>query len=336
MTTKDNKKLLIVGNISSIHTNNLLALIGGYFSKSLVLDSRPFSLRNPLGLIKEVFRARKGIKHFRPSIIVLYQIDVAAFFITLIKGRIPTLVIGIGSDVLVVPKKSKLNYLLVKFVINHGKYFNAGSKEIQQKMLSFASHPIDIMIANLGTEDILPTKKENIIFSNRLHKSLYHIDKIIDAFALFLEENKGDWLLVIAANGNEEEYTKQIKQLGIEKNVRLVGWLNKEQNAYYYSISKIWVSMAESDSISISLLEAMSSKCIPVCYDVPALKGFLINNQNAVIVQDTKENYFLRALKLDNDEILTTNRKIARNFADKDINRRKFYSLFDKEFGNSI
>lgn len=333
MIRNDNKKLLIVGNISSIHTNNLLALVGGYFSKSEILDSRPFSLHRPISLIKEIFRARKLIKHFRPSIIILYQIDIAAFFVTLIKGKIPTLVVGIGSDVLVMPKKSKMNYFLAKFVINKGSYFNAGSKEIAQRMTTISSKNIDILLANLGTDDILPKTKENIIFSNRLHKNLYHIDNIIDAFALFLRDGKhNDWLLVIAANGNEEEYKEQIHRLGIEKNVRLVGWLNKEQNAHYYSISKIWVSMAESDSISISLLEAMSSKCIPICYDVPALNGFLTNDKDAVIVKDMTENYFLRALSLDNDEILSANRQKARNFADKETNRQRFYSLFDTAF----
>ncbi|MBO6118824.1 MAG: glycosyltransferase [Bacteroidales bacterium] len=331
----DIKKLLILGNSSSVHTDNLKSLVEGYFTQTVILDNKDFSLHSPLKLIKAVRNAKKLLNSFQPSFIILYQIGVAAFFISFLNRKTPVLAVGIGSDILTVADKSFFNKFFVRYVIKHSNYFNAGSIAIKEKMQSLANRPIEITIANLGTDDILPQKKQNIIFSNRLHKDLYNINHIIDAFAEFLKDNKNkDWKLIIAATGKEQEYMQQVRNLGIEKNTEFVGWLDKQQNAYYYSISKIWVSLPQSDSISISLLEAMSAGCLPVCYDVKALEGFLANNKNAVIVNDFNENFFERAVNLISDDIIALNRKTARQFSDKETNRQRFYSIFDKEFNN--
>lgn len=332
----NDKKLLIVGNSESIHTNNLKTLVGSYFNETKILNNQDFSIQSPLKLLKAIMGVRKLLKSFLPSFIILYQIDIAAFFLSLINHKIPSLVVGIGSDVLTVANKSQFHKFMASYVINHGKYFNAGSIAIKEKMQQLSKNPIKVIIANLGADDILPKDKQNIIFSNRLHKKLYNIDKIINAFERFIRKKEHKtWKLIIASTGMQKELIKQVKELGIEQNVEFVGWLNREQNAHYYSISKIWVSLPKSDSISISLLEAMSGGCIPVCYDVSALNGFLTNNKNAVVVKDFEENFFERALLLDNPEVIANNRKQARKFADKDLNRQRFYSIFEKEFGNN-
>ncbi|MBP3253742.1 MAG: glycosyltransferase [Bacteroidales bacterium] len=331
-------KLLIVGNSSSVHTNNLKTLVGGYFGQVKVADSKNFSVRMPLKFIKSFFTSCKELRAYAPSFIILYQVDIAAFAVTVIKRffvkslrRCPVLVVGIGSDVLTVADKSALNRRIARYVINHGDYFNAGSVAIKEKMQQLASRPIKVLIANLGTDDILPQTKQDIVFSNRLHKDFYNIRKIIDAFAVFVRQAEYEhWKLVIAATGMETEFLNQARELGIEDKVQCVGWLDKQQNNYWYSVSKIWVSLPDSDSVSISLLEAMSAECFPVCSDVPALKGFLTDNINAVIVRDFEENFFKRAVDLMNDGILNRNRQQARDFADKEKNRQRFYSLFDE------
>ncbi|MBR1627555.1 MAG: glycosyltransferase [Bacteroidales bacterium] len=329
----NDRKLLIVGNASSILTEKLKSLVGDYFRETRILDNRNFSVHKPFMLLKSVLKARKVLKNYAPSFIILYQIDIAAFFLSFINRKVPVLAVGIGSDVLIMPNKSRLNKFLVTYVLNHCQYFNAGSIAVKERIQQLSNRPVEVTIANLGVEDILPAKKQNIIFSNRLHKDLYNIDRIVNAFARFVKDGKRkDWKLVVAATGKEEELKNRCEILGINDSVDFVGWLNHEQNAYYYSISRIWVSLPASDSISLSLLEAMSAGCIPVCYDVPALKGFLFDNRSAVIVNDFNENFFERALLLDNKDILANNRRKARNFADIDLNRKRFYSIFDKEF----
>ena len=325
------KKLLIVANKKSILTNKLQNLVGDYFDNAKILDNSTFSLFSPIKLFKSIKSARKIILSYKPSFIILYQIEVASFFITIInkKFNIPTLVVGIGSDILTVPGKSIFHKFIATYVIRHNIYFNAGSIAIKEKMITFAKKPINIVLANLGTDDILPLKKQNIIFSNRLHKPIYNIDKIIQAFAVFVNNpQRKDWRLVIAAEGNEKELKTQVKKLNIEKNVDFVSWLDKQKNAYYYGISKIWISLPKSDSISISLLEAMSAECIPIVYNVPAIKGFL-NNNNAVIINSFEGNFIEKALHMDN-LVLATNRRLAREFSDKNINKQKFYGIFDK------
>lgn len=324
------KKLLIVGNKQSVHTNNLLQLVGDYFDKASILDSQPFSLKKPMQLMIAVIKAIKVLKE-KPSFIILYQIDVAAFFISVLnlKYKIPTMVVGIGSDVLVVAKKNILHKKMAQYVINHGNYFNAGSFAIQRQMKLLSKKNIDILIANLGTEDIKPLKKQNIIFSNRLNKPIYNLDKVLIAFKEFVSnEQRNSWLLVLATSPDDKDLQLKAKELGIEDKVRFVGWLDKQKNAYYYGISKLWISLAQSDSISISLLEAMSAECIPIIYKVEAIEGFL-DEQSAVIVKELEGNFIEQALHL-NDDVTYKNRVLARNFSDKQINKTRFYSIFDK------
>lgn len=324
-------RLLIVANSQSIHTKNLKTLVEGYFSDTIIVDSRQFSLFSPLKLLKSALKTKKIIHSYQPSFIILYQIDVASWVVSLIKKRIPTLVVGIGSDILTIADKSFLHKMLVRGVIRRGNYFNAGSIAIKNKMQRLANRPIDVVIANLGVDDITPKPKQDIIFSNRLHKNLYNIDKIIAAFKLFIANPiRKDWLLIIASTGNEDKLRSQVKELKIENNVKFVGWLDKKTNDYYYSISKIWISLPQSDSISISLLEAMSAECFPICFDVPALKGFLEDKINAILINNFENNFIERAFELDMQQIVKKNRLIARKFADKNLNKQRFYNIFNQ------
>src|SRR5690606_24274869 len=130
-----------------------------------------------------------------------------------------------------------------------------------------------VVIANFGIGFDPPEtiKKEKIIYSNRLHKSLYRISEIIDAFRKF-KSNSDDpeWKLVIAATG---ELTDSLKQQVAEQNcddIEFVGWVDAKTNAEWYSRATYWVSIPESDATSISLLEAMACGCIPILSDLPA------------------------------------------------------------------
>ncbi len=326
------KKLLIVGNKQSVHTNNLLKLVGGYFDEANVLDSQNFTVRKPLKLFGALVYA-KNVLQQKPSFIILYQIDVAAFFVSLInrKFKIPTLVVGIGSDVLVIAKKNILHRKMAQYVMNHGKYFNAGSYAIERQMRLLSKKNIDILIANLGTEDIKPLKKQDIIFSNRLNKPIYNLDKVLEAFKEFVSNKERlSWQLVIATYPDDSDLRLKAKELAIEDKVVFVGWLDKQKNDYYYGISKLWISLAQSDSISISLLEAMSAQCIPIIYNVEAIEGFLDEN-SVVIVKQFEGNFIEKALHLD-ENTTKKNRILARDFSDKQNNQQKFYSIFDKEF----
>lgn len=340
------KKLLFVGGSKSVHTFNLLALIQDYFDESLLITDAfntlhkdvkqilvAFSLKNPSHLLSSTIKIRRIIKNYKPDFIVILQVDTAAFFTTIAnREHIPSLIIGMGSDILITPKKNCLYKFMAKYVLNNNKYYNTGARYVAKKMQEIIKKDVDVVVANFGfNSNIVPKQKQNIIYSNRLHKPLYRIDKIIRSFAIFVKKHN-DWTLVVAANGDEQNLTNLVKQLHIEDKVKFVGWLNSDENNNYYAISKIWVSIPESDCTPISLMEAMAGECIPIVSDLPTMHEWINNKENGIIANNLEEDFFSVALDLDYDSVVKINKNIVENYGSKEKNRKKFYSIFDKEF----
>ena len=322
--------MLIVGNPKSIHTKRLSQFFEQDYQVNLINEDIDFSFRNFFSALKEV---KKILSSNRYDILVLYQLNLTAFVATLAnrKKKIPTFAIGIGSDILTMPKKGWAYKAMLKYILKHSQAYNAGSPYLLEQMQKYCPKRSEILLANLGINPIQAQKKENIIYSNRLHSPLYRIDNIIKAFANFVSKPQfEDWQLVVAATGKEKEFQQLSQSLGIEDKVKFVGWLSQKENAEYYAKSKIYISLPKSDSFPISLMEAMSGECIPVISDLPAYKGIMKKGENALILSDeeiVKADYLEQALALDNKTILCQNKAFVEDYANIKKNKAKFLSV---------
>lgn len=322
--------MLIVGNPKSIHTKRLSQFFEQDYQVNLINEDIDFSLRNSLVAIKQL---KKTITETRPDILVLYQLNLTAFFAVLAnkKTKIPTFAIGIGSDILTMPQKGLPYKAMLKYILKNSQAYNAGSPYLLEQMQRYCPKRSEILLANLGINPIQPIEKENIIYSNRLHSPLYRIDEVIKAFANFVSKPEfADWQLVVAATGKEKEFQQLSQSLGIKDKVKFVGWLSQKENAEYYAKSKIYISLPKSDSFPISLMEAMSGECIPVISDLPAYKGIMKRGENALILSDeeiAKADYIEQALALDNKIILSRNKAFVEDYANIERNKAKFISV---------
>ncbi len=319
--------MLIVGNPKSIHTIRLSRFFEENYQVNLIDEGIDFSFRNFFSALKEV---KKILSCNKYDILVLYQLNLTAFVATLAnrKKKIPAFAIGIGSDILTMPKKGWAYKAMLKYVLKHSQAYNAGSPYLLEQMQKYCPKHSEILLANLGINPIQAQKKENIIYSNRLHSPLYRIDEVIKAFANFVSKPEfEDWRLVVAATGKEKEFQQLSQSLGIEDRVKFVGWLSQKENAEYYAKSKIYISLPKSDSFPISLLEAMSGECLCIISDLPAYKGIMKQGENCLIVSDLeieKADYMERVLELDSQNILQKNKTFADSYADIEKNKEKF------------
>ena len=322
--------MLIVGNPKSIHTIRLSRFFEENYQVNLIDEGIDFSFRNFFSALKEV---KKILSSNRYDILVLYQLNLTAFVATLAnrKKKIPTFAIGIGSDILTMPKKGWAYKAMLKYILKRSQAYNAGSPYLLEQMQKYCPKRSEILLANLGINPIQPIEKEKIVFSNRLHSPLYRIDEVIKAFAKFVSKPEfADWRLVVAATGREKEFQQLAHFLGIEDKVKFVGWLSQKENAEYYAKSKIYISLPKSDSFPISLLEAMSGECIPVISDLPAYKGIMKKGENALILSNeeiAKADYLEQALALDNKIILSRNKAFVEDYANIERNKAKFISV---------
>jgi L-malate glycosyltransferase len=336
------KKLLLIGS-NTIHTYNYLELIDGFFDDVLLVTDElregyslehvcvDFSL-NLNNLWKTTTKIKQIVKQFKPSIIHVHQANSYAFYTLLAVRRlkIPTILTAWGSDILVTPKVNLLLNRMVKFSLKNANYFTSDSKFMAFEMKKLAPEIKDVLIANFGIGvEIKDLEKENIIFSNRLHKKLYRINKIIEAFHRFCNENNENWHLVIAAIGEETEKLKTlVDKLNLSEKVTFVGWISKEENAKWYAKAKYWVSIPESDATSISLLEAMACSCVPIVSNLPANKEWIEHKRNGWIVEYVNSSFFTEATQHDFQSAIEFNKQLICEHGTKEANRAKFISLY--------
>jgi glycosyltransferase involved in cell wall biosynthesis len=293
-----------------------------------------FRSLNPITFISNLFKIRKIIKECRPDVIHIHQINRLAFFVASIAQNLNIRVITTawGSDVLLIPKKNFLFHYLVKKTLQNSNIVTADSNEMigaMKEIYEFGNYKL----LQYGIEPIEPTPKENIVYSNRLHEPLYRINQIIDYFADFIQVHP-DWQLIIAGTGSETlNLNKKVNYLGLESQIRFVGWQQKKENRSYYAKAKIYISIPESDGTSVSLLEAMSAGCIPVVSDLPVSYEWIENGKNGIL-ETPNQNPLLEAVNLDPDVFKHINFDLIQNRASRDACLTRFlqyYSGIEKE-----
>jgi glycosyltransferase involved in cell wall biosynthesis len=337
------RKLLLISS-NTIHTYKYLQLVENYFDevllitneKSAIYDYSTIELSFNLkvkNLFSTVKQIKKHIADFQPTIIHIHQANSYAFYGLLAnrKTKVPTILTAWGSDILVIPKSNFLLKKMVQFNLKTADFLTSDSTFMAAEMKKLAPSINYILIANFGI-DVTPVNcpKENIVYSNRLHKKLYRVDKIIEAFARFKQnEQRKDWRLVVAATGTETESLKdKTNKLGLTDDVEFVGWIQKEDNEQWYSKAKIWVSIPESDATSISLLEAMACGCLPVVSDLPANREWIASGINGIVVEELDSDFISEALTLNQSNAIDINKKRIEQDGTKESNREKFLQLY--------
>ena len=336
-------KLLIVGS-NSVHVSSFIASIENDKNELLLLaeescsfvDSNreyavSFRSLNPFFLIFNLIRLKRLIRILKPDLIHIHQVNRLAFFVSLVAVRLklPFIVTAWGSDVLTIPKKNRLYFEMVRYVLKEAVFVTADSSEMIKTMRGISPDSTKYKLLQYGIDIVPQSDKEQLIFSNRLHKSLYQIDKIIDYFSEFVKYYS-TWRLVIAGHGSETDHLKQLViDYGIEDKVSFVGWLNKEENYDFYSRAEIYITLPKSDGMSVSVLEAMSAGCIPIVADLAVSKEWINNGVNGVICSSTS-NPFFDAVKLSQPDVAVINLKLVNKKATRKASNALFFELYSK------
>lgn len=341
------KKLLLIGN-STIHTYNYYNLIKSYFDEIVVITDAPrkeqnieriefvsFSYKNPGNFFTTVSKIRSVCKSFKPDVIHVHQVNSVAFYAiySLKNSGIPIVSTAWGSDILLSPQRSFILKQIVKYCLKYSDAITADAEYLGQEVLKYIPrHKEKLVIANFGmkiNKDLLQTPKEEIIYSNRLHKQLYNIDEILKAFKRFQDHKPNNYTLVVGATGEETDNLKQLaKELGIDKKVNFVGWLNLEENQKWYARSKFYISIPESDATSISLLEAMYYGCYPIVSSLPAKREWISDEVNGCYYKGNL-NFILDIAPEELKLVGEINKKVVERKGTLEVAFKKFTAIYD-------
>ncbi len=337
-------KILVVGS-NSPHVANFCSMIKLYFKEIVYLGDERLNIEdniisnqytvnpkvnNPIKIIQLLNQIKKIIKNEQPDIIHIHQINKLAIYTTFCNKKIiPLVVTAWGSDVLQQPQENFIKKSAVQYVLKKAWACTADSQHMIDEMKKLEPKMNSCKLIYFGIKPVgyISDLKENIIYSNRLHKDFYNIDKIIKDFSDFSKKHL-DWRLIIAANGPETKKLKELTNtLQLKDKIEFVGWLDKSQNLDYYKKARIYISIPNSDGTSVSLLEAMSAGCLPIVGDIPVSHEWIENSKNGIIYS-TERNCYEEALKIENQNLREHNSNVIQQRATKEISTKNFFNLY--------
>lgn len=192
-----------------------------------------------------------------------------------------------GSDILVTPDRHPALRWLTRRVLRACALTTSDSLHMARRMQALGA--AEVMTFPFGL-DTLPApaeaKDDRLFFANRGLEPIYRPQRVIEAFAA-IATDWPDARLVIANDGSlRPALERQVQNAGLADQVRFTGRLGAEEQARLYSQARWYVSLPASDSVSVSVLEAMAHGCIPLLSDLPANHELVRSGANGLVLAD--------------------------------------------------
>lgn len=172
----------------------------------------------------------------------------------------------------------------------------------------------------------------DVIFSmGRLHE-IKRFDVLIDAFSLYLLENKDAKLLIAGADdGVKDKLIDQINKLGLNESVFLIGLVDFKQKKDLLSNSSVFALSSDFESFGIVVAEALACGLPIVVSDKTAWKDINKNNCG-IFAENRKEDFFKALNQIKKKDFKASNcRKFVKENYDWDIVSEKFLNLITKK-----
>ena len=202
-----------------------------------------------------------------------------------------------GSDILVAPRSNALLRMVTSRVLRDAAVCTSDSAHMAQRMRELGAR--EVMTFPFGLDALPaapPSKEPRLFFANRGLEDIYDPQRVLALFAGVAAA----WLdarLVVANSGSlADALREQAAALGLAGRVEFVGRLAAEAQAALYDRARWYVSLPRSDSVSVSVLEAMAHGCIPLLSDVPANRELVRDGANGLIVPDGQATLAATAL----------------------------------------
>jgi L-malate glycosyltransferase len=185
-----------------------------------------------------------------------------------------------GSDILVTPQRSALLRHTTRRVLRACALTTSDSQVMAQRMRELGAG--EVMVFPFGLEAMPPqppAKDDGLFFANRGLEPIYAPERVMQAFAGL------DWpgkRLVMANDGGLRTALEAVAPPGAQ----FVGRLDSSAQNAWYAGARWYLSLPRSDSVSVSLLEAMAQGCIPIVSDLPANRELVRHGDNGLILAD--------------------------------------------------
>ncbi|OWQ87491.1 glycosyl transferase family 1 [Roseateles aquatilis] len=176
-----------------------------------------------------------------------------------------------GSDILVAPNQGWAYRWLTTQVLKACAVTTSDSEHMSARMRELGA--AEVMTFPFGLE-AMPRqnvrKQPWLFYANRGLEPIYRPHRVIEVFAA-VAARQPEARLVVANDGSlRGALQEQVKSLGLAERVEFVGRLDATSQGRRYAPARWFLSLPQSDSVSVSVLEAMAHECLPILSDLPA------------------------------------------------------------------
>ena len=192
-----------------------------------------------------------------------------------------------GSDILVTPQRSALLRWVTRRVLRACVLATSDSQVMTGRMQALGAG--EVMTFPFGLEQLPPlpapgTKHDHAFFANRGLEPIYAPQRVLRVFAA-IARHWPDAELVLANDGTlRPQLQRQVADAGLQARVRMVGRLSPDAQQACYARARWYLSLPESDSVSVSVLEALAQGCIPILSDLPANRELVRSGDNGLLL----------------------------------------------------
>ncbi|QPF72713.1 glycosyltransferase family 4 protein [Roseateles sp. DAIF2] len=179
-----------------------------------------------------------------------------------------------GSDILVTPRQGAAYRWLTRRVLRACALCTSDSRHMTERMQQEDLGAGEVMTFPFGLEELpaqdLGPKQPWLFFANRGLEPIYRPQRVIEVFAA-LARQQPEARLVVANDGSlRAALERQVQVLGLQGRVEFVGRLDARTQAGWYAKARWYLSLPASDSVAVSVLEAMAHQCVPILAELPA------------------------------------------------------------------
>jgi glycosyltransferase involved in cell wall biosynthesis len=192
-----------------------------------------------------------------------------------------------GSDILVTPQRQAVYRWVTRRVLKACTLATSDSRHMAERMQGLGAG--EVMVFPFGLDRMpppAPDKQPWLFYANRGLEPLYRPQRVLELFAAVAAAQPQAQLVVANEGSLRPGLQAWAMEHGLAARVQFAGRLDAEAQNRWYAKAQWFLSLPQSDSVAVSVLEALAHGCIPLLSDLPANRELVEPGRNGLIVGD--------------------------------------------------
>lgn len=295
-----------------------------------------------ISYLKALPRLKQVIKEFKPDIVHAHYAS-SYGLLGALSGFNPYIISVWGSDVFDFPNISFLHKMVIKYNLSKADKILSTSKVMAIETNKYTDKEIVVTPFGIDLDKFKPLKVNSLFDKNdivigtvKTLEEKYGIEYLIKAFAIVKDKHKYFplKLLIVGAGSLSTALKKLTYDLGIEKDTVFTGKIAHELVPFYDNMLSVSVSVSNSESFGVAVIEASACGKPVVVSDVGGLPEVVKDGITGIVVpprNPEKTAEAIEKLVLDNSmrkQMGATGREHVAKFYDWNKNVEQMVDIY--------